>query len=117
MGRRTRQAPQGVCRLIDAVFAALADPTRREILNRLSQRGPQPSGELVDGLGMTRQGASRHLDVLEASGLVRSVRIGRVVMRELDQEELKESVAWLNALASAWDDRLQRLQDSYKTEE
>lgn len=65
---------------------------------------------------MSRQGASRHLEVLEASGLVRSVRRGRVVMRELDQEQLRQSVAWINSLAKAWDDRLKRLEDSYRNE-
>ena len=92
---------------------ALADPTRREILNRLAQNGPQPSGQLIEDLGMTRQGASRHLEVLEAAGLIKSVRKGRVVMRELERAELLRSIAWMNSLAKAWDDRLQRLEASY----
>jgi len=99
----------------DAVFTALADPTRREILDRLSRRGTMPSGELVEGLGMTRQGATRHLDVLEQSGLIRSLKRGRVVYRELDLEELRQTVEWMNKLASAWDERLSRLRASYET--
>lgn len=100
--------------MIDAVFAALADPTRREILDRLSRRGALPSGELLEGLGMSRQGASRHLDVLEKSGLIRSVRRGRVVYRELELAELQRSINWINALATAWDERLERLKSSYR---
>jgi DNA-binding transcriptional ArsR family regulator len=99
--------------LNDLVFGALADPTRREILFRLAQSGPQPSGQLVEGLGMSRQGASRHLEVLEAAGLVRSVRKGRVVMRELERTELQRSIAWMNSLAQAWDERLRKLEASY----
>jgi DNA-binding transcriptional ArsR family regulator len=99
--------------LIDAVFTALADPTRREILSRLSRSGPLSSGELVAGLGMSRQGASRHLEVLEASGLVRSIKQGRVVMRELDVEAFRSAISWIDRLAAEWDSRLDRLRDSY----
>lgn len=100
--------------MIDVVFAALADPTRREMLERLSQKGPLSTGDLLADLGMSRQGASRHLDVLDSSGLVRSVRQGRVVMRELDVDKFRASVAWINRTASAWDNRLNRLADSYR---
>lgn len=86
------------------------------MLERLSQKGPLTTGDLLADLGMSRQGASRHLDVLDASGLVRSVRQGRVVMRELDVEEFRASVAWINRIASAWDNRLSRLADSYRDE-
>lgn len=84
------------------------------MLERLSRKGPLTTGDLLADLGMSRQGASRHLDVLDASGLVRSVRQGRVVMRELDVEEFRASVAWINRIASAWDNRLSRLADSYR---
>ena len=100
--------------MIDAVFAALADPTRREIISRLARNGPMPSGRLIDGLDMTRQGASRHLDVLEQSGLVTSEKRGRTVVRNLNREELMRTVTWIDSISSAWDERLARLEAMYR---
>ncbi|HWK25480.1 MAG TPA: metalloregulator ArsR/SmtB family transcription factor [Solirubrobacter sp.] len=62
---------------MDDVFRALADPTRRQLLDRLRVRGGQTLGELCAGLGMTRQSVTQHLAVLEAANLVSSVRRGR----------------------------------------
>jgi DNA-binding transcriptional ArsR family regulator len=98
---------------MDEVFFALADPSRRAMLERLVQKSPQSTGELLQGLGTTRQGAARHLAVLERSGLVVSRRSGREVLRELKPQPLRGSLAWMAQLESAWDARLSRLATDY----
>ncbi len=77
------------------VFKALADPTRRAILDELQERGGQTLFELCSrlisrhGLGSTRQAVSQHLDVLEAAGLVHSRREGRFKFHDLDTAPLR----------------------------
>jgi DNA-binding transcriptional ArsR family regulator len=77
------------------VFKALADPTRRAILDELQERSGQTLFELCTrlisrhGLGSTRQAVSQHLDVLEAAGLVRTRREGRYKFHDLDTAPLK----------------------------
>ena len=56
--------------IMDSVFKALADPTRRLLLDRLFERPGQTLSELIDGIGMRRQSATRHLSLLESAGLV-----------------------------------------------
>jgi uncharacterized protein YndB with AHSA1/START domain/DNA-binding transcriptional ArsR family regulator len=72
------------------VFKALADPTRRALLDRLHQRNGQTLGELCGELGMARQSASQHLTVLEAAGLVSTVRQGREKLHYLNPVPLHE---------------------------
>jgi DNA-binding transcriptional ArsR family regulator len=78
------------------LYKALADPTRRAILDELQQRGGQTLYELCvrlitnHGLGSTRQAISQHLDVLEAAGLVRTRRQGRYKFHDLDSRPLRE---------------------------
>lgn len=117
MGRGAREAAQGICRVIDSVFNALADPTRRQMVERLSRNGPMTTGALIEDLGMSRQGAARHLDVLESSGLVVSSKQGRIVMRELDVSLFGESMRWMNTIAASWDARFSRLREGYSREE
>ena len=69
---------------LDAVFKALADPTRRTMLDRLRERNGQTLGELCDQLGMARQSATQHLGVLEAASLVTAVRRGRQKLHYLN---------------------------------
>ena len=69
---------------MDAVFRALADPSRRELLDRLNERDGQNLRELGDGLGMARQSVSKHLAVLEAAGLVTTTRRGRERLHHLN---------------------------------
>ena len=77
------------------VFRALADPTRRAILDELQERDGQTLFELINrlisrhGLSSTRQAVSQHLDVLEAAGLVRTRREGRYKFHDLDTSPLK----------------------------
>jgi DNA-binding transcriptional ArsR family regulator len=84
--------------VVGEVFKALADPTRRAILDELQERGGQTLFELCSrlamrhGLGSTRQAVSQHLDVLEAAGLVRTRRHGRYKFHDLDASPLREIV-------------------------
>ncbi len=86
---------------MDDVFKALADPTRRVILDELTKRNGQTLFELCarlsqnHGLGSSRQAISQHLEVLEAAGLVRSRRQGRYKFHDLDTSPLREiSTRW-----------------------
>jgi len=75
---------------LSIVFKALADPTRRELLDRLHERNGQTLGELCDRLAMARQSASQHLGVLEAANLVSTVRQGREKLHYLNPVPLHE---------------------------
>lgn len=98
-----------------AIFAALADPSRLEMVCRLSREGPLTTGALTDGLGISRQAAERHVSVLESSGLVRTRRSGRMAIRELDTVALDHVTRWMDDLGRAWDQRLARLEGSYQS--
>jgi DNA-binding transcriptional ArsR family regulator len=84
------------------IFKALADPTRRAILDELSERDRQTLFEICGrlaskhGLGSSRQAISQHLDVLEAAGLVRTWREGRYKLHSIDPEPLEQiAQRWL----------------------
>jgi DNA-binding transcriptional ArsR family regulator/uncharacterized protein YndB with AHSA1/START domain len=87
--------------LVDEVFKALADPSRRRLLDRLNGRNGQSLRELCGGLDMARQSVSKHLAVLEAAGLVTTVRRGREKLHFLD-------TAPINAIAERWINRYAR---------
>ncbi|GAA2633773.1 metalloregulator ArsR/SmtB family transcription factor [Dactylosporangium fulvum] len=86
---------------MDEVFKALADDSRRELLDRLNSRNGQTLRELCEGLGMARQSVSKHLAVLEAAGLVTTTWRGREKLHYLD-------AAPINAIAERWIDRYHR---------
>lgn len=94
---------------MDAVFAALADPTRRVLLDRLSRRGPQNATELGRGAPMSRQAVAKHLASLEIAGLVTAQRQGREVRYELVPDTMAEATAWLGEVGARWDERLDAL--------
>ncbi|MBW0106529.1 metalloregulator ArsR/SmtB family transcription factor [Pseudonocardia sp. KRD291] len=75
---------------VDAVFRALADPTRRLILDRLYEHNGQTLGDLCAGTGMSRQAVSKHLALLETAGLVSTVRRGREKLHHLDPVPIQE---------------------------
>jgi uncharacterized protein YndB with AHSA1/START domain/DNA-binding transcriptional ArsR family regulator len=80
----------------DRVFKALADPTRRIVLDRLHERNGQTLGELCDRLGMARQSASQHLDVLEAANLISTAWHGRTKLHYLNPVPIHEiQVRWV----------------------
>ena len=93
----------------DPVFTAVADPTRRLLLERLRRAGPTSISELGDGLPMTRQAVAKHLGILKASGLVRVRREGRERVHELDPAPLRAVDDWLRPYAEFWDERLAAL--------
>ncbi|HLU42519.1 MAG TPA: metalloregulator ArsR/SmtB family transcription factor [Microthrixaceae bacterium] len=93
-----------------AVFTALADPTRRQILDRLARTGPATVSELAATLPITRQAVAKHLaHLVEAGLLVAEEPEGRRVRYRARPEPLRAALAWLSALANRWDDRLDAL--------
>jgi DNA-binding transcriptional ArsR family regulator len=95
---------------LDRVFHALADPTRRTMLERLT-RGPASVSELAQPLKMSLPAVVQHLAVLEESGLVRSEKIGRVRTCQLQAGSLQRAEQWLNDRRTSWERRLDRLGD------
>ena len=75
---------------MDAVFKALADPVRRELLDSLREAGGQTLSELCDGRGMTRQAVTKHLGVLEAANLVATQRRGREKLHYLNPVPIQD---------------------------
>jgi DNA-binding transcriptional ArsR family regulator len=94
---------------VDAVFAAVADPTRRELLARLRAGDGLSIADLSRDLPMTRQAVTKHLDALREAGLVRVRRAGRERLHDLDAAPLEAVDAWLRPYAEAWDQRIDRL--------
>src|ERR1700690_1316334 len=99
---------------LDRLFHALADPARRAMVERLS-RGPAPVSELARPLPMSLPSVMQHLGVLEAAGLVRSEKIGRVRTCSIDPHALSQAEQWINARRAEWEQRLDRLGEYLKT--
>jgi DNA-binding transcriptional ArsR family regulator len=88
------------------VFAALADPTRWEVLRRIAERGEGTATTLADGLPVSRVAVVKHLGVLDRAGLVEGRRLGREVRYRARPERLDATARWMAELASRWDERL-----------
>jgi DNA-binding transcriptional ArsR family regulator len=97
------------CEALDEVFAALADPTRRVVVRRLG-RGPASVGELAAPFPITLPSFMKHVRTLEASGLVRTSKTGRVRTCTLVRERLALVDDWLAAERRLWDARTDRLE-------
>lgn len=93
---------------LDAVFSALGDPTRRQIVERLS-RGPLSAGEIASGFSISQPAISRHLRVLEESGLLERHVLGRVHRCTLSPTVMKAASGWLDKQRSFWTAALDRL--------
>ena len=93
----------------DAVFAALADPTRRRVLRLVAERGPTSATRLERELPVTRQAIVKHLVVLSRAGLVTGQRAGQEVRYALVPEPLDDVSAWIAEIGLRWDERLARL--------
>lgn len=91
---------------VDGVLAALADPTRRRLLDLLAARGEVSATTLAEALPVTRQAVVKHLAVLDAAGLVGGRRVGREVRYEVRPAALDATARWMVALAADWDRRL-----------
>jgi DNA-binding transcriptional ArsR family regulator len=92
-----------------AVFAALADPTRRAIAKLLAERGASTPTELAAHLPITRQAITKHLVALEEAGLVRVSRKGRETRYRLTPRPFEAAALWMAAVGAAWDERLDAL--------
>ncbi len=95
---------------LDGVFSALADPTRRRIVERLA-RGPMTAGEIAAGFAVSQPAISRHLRVLEQSGLLRREVVGRVHRCTLAPKAMDAASAWIDKQRAFWDATLDRLDD------
>jgi DNA-binding transcriptional ArsR family regulator len=93
---------------LDLMFQALADPARRVMVERLS-RGPTSVSELAQPLAMSLSAVVQHLQVLEASGLVRTEKVGRVRTCRIDPTALRTAEEWIARRRATWARRLDRL--------
>jgi len=96
------------------LFAALGDETRLGLVARLCANGPLSITELSAGSGVTRQGITKHLRVMERSGLARSNRRGRESVWEVDLRRMEEAQRYLREISTQWDKALARLQKFVK---
>ena len=94
---------------LDTLFGALADPTRRLLVERLLTDGPATATALAEAEPLTRQAILKHLQVLEAAGLLAHERSGREVRYRVTPQPLASAVAWILDTAGQWDQRLDRL--------
>ena len=100
--RRSSNAP---------LFAALGDETRLRLVSRLCSGGPMSITRLTEGSKISRQAITKHLRVMEGSGLVRCTRHGRESVWQLDQRRLGEARRYLEMVSEQWDGALQRLRE------
>lgn len=106
--------PSGDSRRIDhgapaQVFAALGDPTRLGVVERLCRDGPMSLSRLTRGGEVTRQAITKHLHVLARAGLVRGYRRGRESLWELEPRRLEIARRYLDVVSRRWDSALERL--------
>jgi DNA-binding transcriptional ArsR family regulator len=93
---------------IDAVFSALSDPTRRQVMRCLSEE-PGTATELAGRLPVTRQAVAKHLAALDEAGLVTGERSGREVRYHLTPSPMTEAVGWMSEVGAEWDRRFEAL--------
>jgi len=96
--------------MLDPVFQALSDPTRRAIVDRLS-RGPASVSSLAAPLPMSLPAVMQHLSVLEKSGLIRSEKVGRVRTCRIEPVAMQTAEQWIAERRATWERRLDRLGD------
>jgi DNA-binding transcriptional ArsR family regulator len=94
---------------LDHTFSALADPTRRDILERLG-RGPATISELAEPYGMSLTGLKKHVRILEEADLVTTEKVGRTRECRLGREQLEDAAQWIEMYRSHWERRLDRLE-------
>lgn len=97
----------------DAIFAALADPTRRSVLAHIAAQGGATATEVAGTLPVTRQAVVKHLASLDAAGLVARERVGREVRYTATPGPLTEVMEWVADVGSTWDIRLARLKEMF----
>jgi DNA-binding transcriptional ArsR family regulator len=94
---------------VESVLAALADPTRRHLLEALADEGEATASRLATRLPVSRQAVVKHLQLLEHAGLVAAGRSGREVRYHIETDSLEASARWMADLATTWDRRLNAL--------
>jgi DNA-binding transcriptional ArsR family regulator len=97
----------------EAVFTALADPTRRRLLSAIAAH-PATATELASGLPISRQAVVKHLSALSDAGLLARERSGRDVRYRMTPEPLTEAMTWMAEVGGQWDERLAALRGSFK---
>ncbi|WP_031160351.1 ArsR/SmtB family transcription factor [Streptosporangium roseum] len=97
---------RGAVEAADSVLVALADPTRRQLLDLLAAQGEATATTLAGRLPVSRQAVVKHLAVLDAAGLVSGSRVGREVRYAVRPAALDATARWMAALAADWDRRL-----------
>jgi DNA-binding transcriptional ArsR family regulator len=100
---------------IARLFHALGDPTRRAILDRLSQR-PHSVSQLAEPLGVTLTAVAQHLQILEECGLARTEKVGRVRTCQIASEGLDALEGWIRAHRTTWERRMDRLGELIRSE-
>lgn len=108
---------RAVATLVEAapVFAALGDPARLRIVGRLCHEGPLSITRLSEGARISRQAVTKHLNALEAAGLIDSERAGRERIWQLQPRRLAEVQRHLQAISAQWDDAVERLRKFVET--
>jgi DNA-binding transcriptional ArsR family regulator len=96
---------------VGPVFSALADPSRRFVVETLAERGSATATELAGELPVTRQAVAKHLAALEGAGLVTPTRLGRETRYSLSPAPLGEAMSWMERVGAQWDGRLAALRD------
>jgi DNA-binding transcriptional ArsR family regulator len=96
----------------DQVFAALADPTRRRLLELLGEQAAASATALAGQLPVSRQAVVKHLAVLQQSDLVTRRRDGREVVFTVHPERLVATASWMTSVAASWHERLQMLKQA-----
>ena len=94
---------------VGAVFSALADPTRREVVRSLAERPGLTASHLAGELPMTRQAVAKHLHALSGAGLVTARREGRETRYTLTPAPLTDAMRWMDDVGAQWDARLAKL--------
>ncbi len=92
-----------------ALFAALGDETRLGLVSRLCQQGPASIARLTAGSDISRQAVTKHLRLMERSGLVACSRRGRETVWRLEEQRIKDARRHLKMISARWDDALERL--------
>jgi DNA-binding transcriptional ArsR family regulator len=100
-----------------AVFAALGDDTRLQLVARLSAGGPQSISRLTDAVDVSRQAVTKHLEALADAGLVRSAKDGRERIWELEPKRLEDAQRYLDQINSQWDRAIERLRAFVETDD
>lgn len=106
--RTARSTPSSFAH-VAPVFTALGDPTRLHLVSRLCHEGPLSIARLTEGVALSRQAVTKHLQVLEAAGLAAAAREGRERRWQVDARRLADTRRLLDRISAQWDDAIGRL--------